>query len=223
VTLAEVPGATGPVRAAVVEQATGASTTLTVMVERPPGGAPAGCVGDERFTLASLFGVQRERLAAALAGAAARTAREAGRSALGGMRPALDALLASEVALPVEVAALVGWERADAIAVALERQAPLAPLVAGTAALRARGARFPVRWLSARIGRALEERLEVLPEGLPDALALLDLAAAADVPLDLARAQTLALGWWRARPAGDAAPPSFGVLGERLGLAPEGT
>ncbi len=217
------PVAAGRLSAAarIVERATGATTSVNVVAAHSEGVPPTCRADAQRFAVADLFGVQRERLLAALARDAAGTARAAGRSALGTMRPVLDVLLEGEPVLPLEVAALLGWERADAIAAALETRAPLAPLVAGTAALRRRGARFPVRWLAPRMSRALEERLAALPEGGEPALAILDLAAAAALPLDLTRAQTLALAWRRAG-SGAARPDRvLTTLCERLGLAPE--
>ena len=203
----------------VVELATGAATTVPVVPASAPGALPACEAGGRSFTIPDLFGIQQEALMAMLARKAAGLARTAREELLGGRRPVLDALLEGGTPVPLEVATLLGWEQADAIVSALEANRPPATLVAATGALRRRGARFPVRWLGERLTRALEEQLGRLPDGADTALALLDLAAAADVPLDLGCAQVLALAWYRDRPpAGD--DQALVALRERLALAP---
>jgi hypothetical protein len=207
--------------ARVLERVTGAVAVVPVVAEQSPGTLPTCRVEGERFTLAALFGVQRERLLVSLAGEAAAVARSAGRDARARIRPVLDALLQDELTLPLEIAALLGWEQADVIAAAVEERKSLAALIESTRALRRRGVRFPARWLAPRIARALETELATPAPSPERALALLDLAMAADVPLDLARAQVLALAWWHAQPSRSAPDAVLRALGERLGLAPE--
>ena len=204
--------------AAVEEQATGATALVPVAAERPPDGAPTCRAGDASFGLGDLFGVQRERLLDVLG-------REAGVAALRAfehLHPVLDPLVTEDGALPPALAELLGWEAARAIAEDLDRRTrPIASLVETVAALRRRGVVFPGQWLGRRIARLLEERVPALPGSANDALALLELARAADVRVDLGRAQVLALGWWHSSPPGVDSDPSLAALRERLGIAPE--
>jgi alpha-amylase/alpha-mannosidase (GH57 family) len=206
--------------AAVAEVATGAAERVHVEAEAAGGVVPVCRAGDRTFTLADLFGVQRERLLDGLAGeAAART-----RVALASLRPTLDPLVGTGSALPTELAALLGWEAAYEVVAALERGTPSpAELVAETAARRRRGALFPARWLAPRLAAALERRLGALPEAVGDALLLLDLAEAAGIRLDLGPAQVRTLAWWEATPHRARASAGLATLCERLGVAPEGT
>jgi alpha-amylase/alpha-mannosidase (GH57 family) len=208
--------------ARVTELATGLSVTLPVLAERPPGGAPRARVWETEYTMADLFGVQRERLLDAVARDAGASARTGRRSALTPVRPMLDPLLAGETPLPFELAVLLGYEEAEAMAGALDaRAAPLRALIAHATALRKRGMVLPTRWLAGRLGRALEERLGTLPGSAEDAVAVLDLAEAAGATLDLSSAQIRALTWWKDAPAATRTDPSLAALWTRLHVAPE--
>lgn len=200
----------------VVESATGAVTVVGVAAERGADGAPVARADGTRFGLGDLFGVQRERLAAALG----REAAAAMRAILARQRPVLEALVAEGTLVSREVAALLGWDGAMAVAEALSAGAASLPaLTARVEVLRDRGAVFPADWLAPHIARALERRLADLPQSAAAALALLDLAGAAGVALDLERAQVLALVWWRrARPAHPEA--HLTELARRLSLVP---
>jgi hypothetical protein len=226
---AEVPGyavrlpappAAGSLETRVVvrEEQTGTESVQSVAARLDPAGAPVCRVEDGSFTLADLFGVQRERLLAKLGREAAATALETLRR----IRPRLEPLLGADAMPPPEIATLLGWEGAQAIATALaERTRPVASLVEAAAGLRRRGGVFPARWLGARIGTALAERLRELPDAARDVLALLDLAKAAAVRLDLGAAQVQALAWWEAnRPPARPGEP-LAVLRDRLAIAPE--
>ena len=204
--------------ALVLEHATGAAASVPIAAERRADGAPVCRAGPTSSTLADFFGVQRERLLDAVA----REASVDVWQSLERLEPILAPLLAEDVALPPELAAFVGWKAAHAIADDLRRRVrPLASLIDTAARLRRRGAVFPGEWLARPIGRALEECLQALPGAAADAIALLDLARAADVWMDLGPAQVLALTWWQSsRPAVDS-HLALAVLRERLGIAPE--
>src|SRR5439155_423511 len=206
----------------VAELATGALSALRVVAVRAADGTPSCQVGDSRFTLASLFGVQREHLVEAVAREGASVARASRHGALARLRTILEPLLAADTPLPLELAMLLGYEAAEEIAAGVAATPPaLGPLQSRAASLRARGVVFPARWLARRLAQALEERIVGLPEGAQEALGLLDLAEAAAVVLDLGRAQVRALAWWREAPP--AARPALPVtrLCERLRIAPE--
>ena len=79
----------------------------------------------------------------------------------------------------------------------------------------------PAAWLASALERMLDDRLRDLPRGAADALALLDLAEAAGVQLDLGPAQVRALGWWQASPPEVRAGETVAALCARLALAPE--
>jgi alpha-amylase/alpha-mannosidase (GH57 family) len=204
---------------AVVERSTGAATTVSVVLQEVGAGGPACRVGETVFTLADLFAIQRERLLHALG----RDAVAEGRAAMGRLRPLLGPLVDEEdVMLPPELALLLGWDGAEEIGAALEA-ATVAPstLAVVVAELKRHGATVPGRWLAPRITRALEERLKRLPGAAGEALALLDLAETVGVSLDLARAQTLLLAWWKVSPNALRARASLRALHERLALSPE--
>ncbi len=204
------------------ERSTGAAAVVRVVAERDPAGLPVARVGEAPFRVGDLFGVQKERLLDWLGREAAATVEDAGRTALARVRPILDIVLGEEGALPPELAELLGWEGARAIVAALEDGSePLGALVAGARAVRRRGARFPGEWLAGRIARALEERLRGLPATAAEALALLDLADAAGVRLDLGPAQVIAFAWLRAAAAAERDAPPLPALATRLALAPE--
>jgi alpha-amylase/alpha-mannosidase (GH57 family) len=204
----------------VVERATEAATTLDVKVERVGGGAPWCEAGGERFTLDDLFGVQRERLLAAVTRETSQGARDGRAETLAHVRPLLEPLLAGEGPLPPELALLLGWHEADAIATALEASSvPVAQTIERVTALRARGVTFPGEWLAGRLARVLEDRVGALPGGAADALALLDLAAAAGAELPAGAAQVRVLEWRRDAPPAVRADPVVVALCERLRLA----
>src|SRR5262249_44111287 len=106
--------------ARVTEVATGATSTIPLLAERPPGGAPWCRAGEATFTLADLFGVQRERLLEGVSRESAAAVRAGRRVALAQVRPLLDPLLRSDVRLPLALALILGFEEAEAIADALE-------------------------------------------------------------------------------------------------------
>jgi alpha-amylase/alpha-mannosidase (GH57 family) len=200
------------------EQATGATATVPIAAERRSDGTPSCRAGETSFTLADLFGVQRERLLDTLGRKAAVTALRA----LDPLEPVLDPLLTEEGGLPPTLASLLGWRAAHAIAEDLQRGTrPIAHLIERATALRRRGAVFPSDWLGPHIAHALEDRLGELPGAAADVLALLDLAWAADVRIDLGRAQVLALAWWQSSRPGVDSDPTLAALRERLGIAPE--
>jgi len=205
--------------ARVVDQATGAASTVTLRGERPESGAPWCRVGDATFTLADLFGVQRERLLEAVGRSAATASRQGRRTALAQVRPVLDQLLAVETPLPPDLALLLGYEEAETIVQGLEtRTVPMTALADRARALRARGVVFPLRWVAGRFVRVLEERLGALPDSADDALGVLALAAAIGAELDLAGAQLRALSWWQDAPPVHRARTGVILLCERLQL-----
>ena len=206
----------------VAELATGALSALRVVAVRAADGTPSCQVGDSRFTLASLFGVQREHLVEAVAREGASVARASRHGALARLRTILEPLLAADTPLPLELAMLLGYEAAEEIAAGVAATPPaLGPLQSRAASLRARGVVFPARWLARRLAQALEERIVGLPEGAQEALGLLDLAEAAAVVLDLGRAQVRALAWWREAPPAVRSALPVTRLCERLRIAPE--
>jgi hypothetical protein len=205
-------------RVDVRQDSTGAESGVPVSARLDGDGVPACRAGEGTFTLADLFGVQRERLLATLGHEAAATALET----VGRLRARLAPLLDRDALPPPEVATLLGWDGAQAIAAALEQPAPpLASLAADAARLRRSGAVFPARWLGDRIAGALAARLAELPQGAADVLALLDLARAAAVRLDLGPAQVQALSWWQSAGPRPGPGDPLTVLRDRLGIAPE--
>ncbi len=172
---AEVPGYTlhfsaGPADGRLVadaevrEEATGATARVHVAAERAPG-APARCrAAEQDFTLADAFGVQHERLLAALVRGVERSLHEE---------------------------------------------------------LRRPGAVLPAAWLASALEHVLDDRLRDLPRGAADALALLELAEAAGVRLDLGPAQVRVLAWWKASPPEVRAGATVAALCTRLAVAPE--
>jgi hypothetical protein len=208
--------------ARVTEHATGAVSTARVVANREEDGAPVCRVGDRSFDLRALFGVQRENLLDALSRQSTAATRAGRRTALGRIRALTTPLLAADTPLPLELAMLLGYETAENIVSAIEAPAPpFAELSANAATLRRRGVVFPARWLARRIAFAIEERIAALPDGAPAGVALLDLAEAAGVVLDVSTAQVRALAWRRRAPAAMRAAPGVAELCARLRLAPE--
>jgi len=80
---------------------------------------------------------------------------------------------------------------------------------------------LPAAWLASALERVLDDRLRDLPRGAADALALLELAEAAGVRLDLGPAQVRALGWWQASSPEVRAGATVAALCARLAVAPE--
>jgi alpha-amylase/alpha-mannosidase (GH57 family) len=202
--------------ARVVERATGAETAVSLEEAPPVAGTPVRRADGRDYGLGDLFGVQRERIAWQLGLDTARAMRKV----LAEMRPVLDALHAHETLVTPEVAVLLGWDGAIDVANALERGAPVAPLVERTRTLRGRGAVFPAEWLARRLAAALAARVAALPAGAEEALALLDLADAAGVALDLGPAQVRTFAWWRDHGAAEASWAAR-LLARRLDLAPD--
>jgi len=204
--------------AEVREHATGETRRVPVAAAMRDG-VPAARAGDAAFTLADLFGVQREALLDALGRDAAGAVQAAGRAAVERIRPLLDVVLSDGVPMPPSLAALLGWEGASAIVAGLDAGAAIEELAAAGARLRRRGVRFPVDWLASRLTAALESAAAELPARAREVTALLDLAAATGVPLDLERAQRVVFEWRRSTP--DAPAALVAALSERLALAPE--
>jgi hypothetical protein len=196
--------------AEVTELATGAVSTVHVEAVRGADAPPAARVGEARFGLEDLFGMQRERIGPALADAAED-------AALAGVRHLLGPLLAPAEAWVPGIVELLGRDGARRIAAGLAGGADLDALVAETRALRARGAVFPPS-LAGRLAAALEARVDALPGSAPDVLRLLDLVAASGLDVDLGRAQVGA--FVRVRAAGWQGT-SVAEVCERLGLARE--
>src|SRR5207245_10299731 len=88
---------------------------------------------------------------------------------------------------------------------------------------RGPGAVRPAAWLASALERVLDDRLRDLPRGAADVLALLELAEAAGVRLDLGPAQVRVLGWWQASPPEVRAGATAAALCARLAVAPEET
>jgi alpha-amylase/alpha-mannosidase (GH57 family) len=210
--------------AVVREASTGADALVGITVTLGVGRAPVCRVGEAEFTLAHLFGVQREALLDRLGHAATLAVEAAGRDAVRRMRPLLDALLTGEYVLPTELASLLGLEGVGAIANALDAGPDvLARLLVVVRQLRRRGVRYPAGWLAGHLTRALEARLRALPDAAPEAIAILDLAEVVGAPLDLGRAQVQAFRWWRSAPPAVRAELPVAALAAQLGLAPEAT
>src|SRR5439155_1418878 len=78
----------------VTELATGAMSAVRVVAVRAADGTPSCEVGDARFTLASLFGVQRESLVEAVGREGVSATRAGRHGALARLRTILEPLLA---------------------------------------------------------------------------------------------------------------------------------
>ncbi len=207
--------------ALVRERSTGAEAAVQVVVERAPDGHVRCRAGDAVYGVGDLFAVQQERLLALLADEASGAERATRQRTLAQVAPVLAPLRTADAVVPAALATLLGWEQAETIATAVASHASLARLTTETAALRRRGVPLPVEWLAPHLTRALEERVAGLPATAPACLVLLDLAAAAGAPLDLERAQRVALAWWRTAPAPGRTSTAVTALWGRLWLAPE--
>jgi alpha-amylase/alpha-mannosidase (GH57 family) len=216
-------GGTGRIagNATVVEQTTGALATVAVEAARDADGGVACRVAGVPFGVAQLFGVQKERVLDALASDAGERALRGIEGVRAVVEPIMSSALDDAGVLPPVLAALVGWEGARKIAAGIDDGRRLGELVETATTLRRRGAILPSGWLGPRLARAIEARLARLPAGAADAVALLDVARAGGVRVDLGPAQVRLLRWWDAvRPAPRPGDP-LALLRERLAIAPE--
>lgn len=213
-------GAARPVR--VVELATGAATTVDVVATRvAPEAAPVCRAGDLAVGVGDLLPTQRERVLGHLGRATAEAARAGRRAAVGASRAVLQPLLDGDLLVPVPLAELYGREEAEAIAAAVrEEPLRLGPVERRVAALRRRGLALPTAWLATQLEGALVERLAGLPGTAGDVAAVLDLATAAGVALDLLRARIALLSWWKRADGEVRRDATLTALCDRLGVAP---
>ncbi len=213
------PGAEG-VDVEVDEERTGGRDVVRV---RPPApGEPFRCeVGGVRYGVTELFLVQRERLLAHITGDAVERVRSVRHEALARVAAIIDPLLAREPVPSLELAMMLGYDEADRLAAALATGSePLVGLKERMAALRARGVVVPARVVGRILAPRLNAAAERLPERVGDALAVLEVADAAGVVLDMGPAQIAVARWWQtARPA--APDESLARLRDRLGLSQE--
>lgn len=205
----------------VTETTTGAVTRVEVDAVAAGAEGPACRVGEDRIDLREAFGVQRERVLDAVGRSAVGHVRRGRRAALEEAAPLLEPLLAGGERLSVELGLLLGYEEADAIAMALAAgTADLDGLIARVTTLRGRGVAMPAEWLAPRIAQAIEDRVASLPAGAPAALRLLDLAAAIGATPDLGPAQVRTLAWWEGASPSDRLTGPVAALLERLRVAP---
>jgi alpha-amylase/alpha-mannosidase (GH57 family) len=184
-------------------------------------GAGLSCdVQGTTYTVADLFVVQREQVLRRAALGAVRAVRRARREALAELLEAIDPLLADDLTLPPELAALLGYEEAERLVadVAAGGESPDA-LSARIERLRASDVVLPARLLAAELGKRLEMSVARLPDRVAEAHAILDVAAAAGVTLDLTDAGVTFVGRLGATPR--PLDTDLARLGERLGLSPD--
>ncbi|HXJ34517.1 MAG TPA: DUF3536 domain-containing protein, partial [Candidatus Eisenbacteria bacterium] len=202
------------------EERTGGRDVVRV---RPPAPSePFRCeVDGVRYGVTELFLVQRERLLARITGDAVERVRSVRHEVLARVAAIIDPLLAREPVPSLELAMMLGYDEADRLATAVATDSePLAGLKERMAVLRARGVVVPARVVGRILAPRLNAALERLPEGVGDALAVLDVADAAAVVLDMGPAQVAVARWWQT--ACPAAPDESLVrLRDRLGLSPE--
>src|SRR5262245_24839938 len=208
--------------ATVRERATDAVVPVAIEVVVAADGTPSCRAAGELFGLGALFGVQRERVADALA----RRAADDALAGLARVEPILAPLLLDGVRLPAALAALLGWRGAETIAAALDDDGrpirdSIAGLVETVSALRRQGAVFPGQWLGPRLARALDARLARLPEAAAEAIAVLDLVKATEVRIDLAPGPIRTLLWWRAARPPTAPGEPLAILRDRLAIVVE--
>lgn len=209
--------------ARVIETTTGAATRVEVDADATSDGGPVCRIGEDRLDLRDAFGVQREQVLDAVGRAAVGRVRAGRRAALEASAALLEPLLAGGERLSVELGLLLGYEEADAIAMALAAgTADLDDLIARVTTLRARGVAMPADWLAPRLAQAVEDRVAALPAGAPAALRLLDLAAAIGASPDLGPAQVRTLAWWHTAAPGDRMTGPVTALLDRLRVAPRG-
>jgi hypothetical protein len=212
----------GPEDVVVVVEEASTGTRDEVRVRAAPRGAPPVCeVDGRRYGVADLFLVQRARLLDKVAGDAVRAVREARHDALGRLRAVIDPLIGRQPTLPLELAMLLGFEETDRVlALMNEPGVPLANLRDEVAAMRGRGVVLAVPRLTGPLAERLAASLMHLPNGIDDAVAILDFVEATGVVLDLVEAQAIVARWWQA--ARPAAPSDALVrLRDRLGLSPK--
>jgi hypothetical protein len=203
----------------VVEERTAAR--FDVVVDAAPHGAQPSCAVDgRRYGVPDLFRVQRGRVLASVAREAVGAVRGARREALGNLRRVIDPLIARDPELPVDLAMLLGEDEADRLADALRSgDRRFEEVVDDVAVLRARGIGVPLRAVACLVAERLVGALTRLPDGIAEAVAMLDFADATDTPLDLAGAQVAFVRWRTAtRPVATAA---LEALRERLGVSPD--
>jgi hypothetical protein len=205
----------------VVEEAsTGARDEVRVRAT-PRGAAPVCEVGGRRYRVADLFLVQRARLLDKVADDAVRAVREARHDALGRLRAVIDPLIGRQPTVPLDLAMLLGFEETDRVLAQMgEPGASLASLGAEVGALRARGVTLAVPRLTGPLGERLTRALARLPDGVGEALDVLEFAKTTGVVLDLEHVRAMVARWWQrsgpADPSGDLVR-----LRDRLGLSPE--
>src|SRR5262249_56303936 len=109
--------------ATVRERATDAIVPVAIEVVAGADGTASCRAAGELFGLGALFGVQRERVADALA----RRAADDALAGLARVEPILAPLLLDGVRLPAALAALLGWRGAETIAAAPDHAGPPLP------------------------------------------------------------------------------------------------
>jgi alpha-amylase/alpha-mannosidase (GH57 family) len=205
--------------ATVTEGVTGAVEQLEVVAHVADDRLEASA-GGRRFGSTDLFGVQRERLVLAFGGDAAGSMERVGRAVLARARTLLEPL-GSETLLNEDLSTLIGWEAGVDVVAALDAPpGELTALAQRLAEAVERGVRLPARWLAPRISAAVVRRLGSLPEGAAGAVALLDVARAGGLALDLSGAEVRFFAWWIAAPPAARADPTVAVLRERLNVSP---
>ena len=206
--------------AGVTELATGAQVDVQVRAS-PHGAVPSAEAEGRRYGVGDLFLVQRARVMRTVAEQAMRAVGEARAAALANVRSVIDPLIARDAILPLALAVLLGEAEADRL-IGLVREAAtsLPALAAEVEALQERGVTIPAQRLAHALRDRLLAALRRLPDGVRDALDVLDLAEKAAVVLDLAESQLVVARWWRdTRPA--EVDPTLATLRDRLQLSPE--
>jgi alpha-amylase/alpha-mannosidase (GH57 family) len=206
--------------AGVTELATGAQVDVEVRAS-PHGAVPSAEAEGRRYGVGDLFLPQRARVMRTVAGHAMRAVGEARDAALANVRNVIDPLIARDPILPLGLALLLGEAEADRlIGLVRETETALPMLAAKIEALRERGVTMPAQRLAHALCERLLAALRRLPDGVGDALDVLDLARTAGIVLDLAEPQLVVARWWQdARPREVAAP--LVTLRNRLDLSPE--
>jgi hypothetical protein len=206
--------------AGVTELATGAQCDVEVRAS-PFGAIPSAAVDGRRYGVGDLFLLQRARIMRTVAGHAMHAVAEARDVALANVRSVIDPLIARDAILPLDLALLLGEAEADRlIALAREPGTSLPALAAEVDALRARGVTIPAQRLAHALRDRLLAALRRLPDGVADALDVLDLAVAAGIVLDLAESQVVVARWWQMAHLHEI-DPALASLCDRLRLSPE--
>ena len=206
--------------AGVSELATGAQVDVQVRAS-PHGAVPSAEVEGRRYGVGDLFLVQRARVMRTVAGQATRAVGEARAAALANVRSVIDPLIARDPILPLDLALLLGEAEADRlIGLVRETATSLPALAVEVEALRERGVTIPAQRLAHALRERLLAALHRLPDGVRDALDVLDLAETAAVVLDLAEPQLVVARWWQdTRPS--EVDATLATLRDRLELSPE--